>query len=211
MRKFDETQDDCKSRRGEGETALGSTLYDEFKRTSDDQIAKGRWFSINVVLNRPKDINFSIHSLGDSSQLLSEENRNEWSLAGGIDGFLVFECDGYISHPEPFVAKTANILINPLGSIDRFKLNKKGSIGNGWYDGQTFLIRLYLELKLTQQLLSLIQQPNLYEQSLSGLGQIQRDATGHDPSGCNIRFDLFNLKYLERNDWTSYDICRIYI
>jgi hypothetical protein len=192
---------------------LGSALYDEFKRTSDDQITKGRWFSISAVLSLPTDICFNIHSFGDDSQLLSEESRKEWSLAGGTDGFIGFECDGYISHPEPFVAKTANLLINPLGSLDRFKLNEKGSIGNGWYDGQIFLFRLYLELKLTQQLLSLIQQqPNLFGQSSSGLlGQIQRDATGHDPSGCNIRFDLFNLKYQEINDSTFYDIYRIYI
>ena len=163
------------------------------------------------VFSLPENVGFNIHSFGDDGQALSAEDHERWSLVGGIDSFLSYECNGYISHPNPFVAKTASLMVNPLGSLDRFNLQQRGSIGHGWYDGRDFLIRLYLDLTLAQQLLSVIRQSEFQMQSQTDLlNQIQRDTTSYDPSGLNIRFDLFDLKHQERSAWTSYDICRIY-
>jgi hypothetical protein len=192
--------------------SLGSSLYLEFKRSANDDITKGRWFSINSVFSTPVNFTFNIHSFGDDIASLSVQDRNTWNLAGGMDGYINYECEGYVTHPDQFVAKNASLSVNPLGSLDRFDLREKGSIGNGCYDGLNFLIRLFLDLGLSQQLLTLLQQPEYQIKSEPDLlGQVQRDATGFDPSGLNVRFDLFNFKYQETNDWTLYDICQIYI
>jgi len=192
--------------------ALGSALYSEFMRTTNDPISKGRWYNIMTVCSSPRNIGFRVHSFGDERDHLTDEARNTWSLTNEVDSFVEFESDGYVSYPEAFVAKSVSLLINPLGSLDRFKLREKGSIGEGWYDGNNFLIRLYLDFLHTQQLLTVMQQPNSTDQSkVDILDELQRDVTGYDPSGINIRFDLFDLKYQERTGCTSYDICRIYI
>ena len=191
---------------------MGSTLYNEFLRTAGDAITKGRWYNISAACSSPRNVGFRLHSFGDSREDLSREDLETWDLTNGIDGFMEFECDGYVSYPDTFVAKPVNLLVNPVGSLDRFKLREKGSFGGGWYDGKTFLIRLYLDLHHTRQLLAIMQQPTFQSQnSVDVLGELQRDVTGYDPSAVNIRFDLFNLHYQERPRWTSYDVCRIYV
>jgi hypothetical protein len=181
-------------------------------RTANDPITKGRYYNIMTVCSLPKNIGFRVHSFGDERDHLSDEARTKWSITNEVDGFVELESDGYVSYPAAFVAKGVTLLINPLGSLDRFKLREKGSIGEGWYDGNSFLIRLYLDFLHAQHLLTIMQRPNSKDQSkVDALSEFQRDVTGYDPSGVNIRFDLFDLKYQERTGSTSYDICRIYI
>ena len=191
---------------------MGSSLYSEFLRTADDSITNGRWYNVSAACGAPINVGFRIHSFGDNQDTISQEDRQSWAQAGGVDSFLEFESNGYISHPDPFAAKAVNLLVNPLGSLDRFKLREKGSLGDGWYDGKTFLIRIYLDFPQTQQFLEILKNPDFQHQTeVDPLGELQRDVTGYDPAAVNIRFDLFNLKYQERPGWTSYEICRIYI
>jgi len=191
---------------------MGAELYAEFVRNADDDITKGRWYSISAACGAPTNVGYRLHGFGDDIERLSEEDRQLWGRAGGIDSFLEFETHGYVSHPDPFAAKAVQLLINPLGSLDRFKFVDSGSLGEGWYDGTTFLIRLYLGFSQTQQLLSIMKAPEFQHQNeVDVLGEFQRDVTGYDPAAVNIRFDLFKVKYQERPKWTSYEICRIYV
>lgn len=190
---------------------MGSRLYTEFMRTADDSITNGRWYSIHAAFGLPTNLGYRLHSFGDRDKL-SDEEKQVWARAAGIDGFLEYEALGYISHPEPFAAKSATVLVNSLGSLDRFKFADRGSLGDGWYDGSTFLLRLHLDFLQAQQLLSIMKSPEFQVQNeVDMLRDVARDATGYDPCGINIRFDLFNIKYQERHMWTSYEICRIYI
>ena len=184
-------------------------FYHEFVRSKDDTITKGKYYSINIACARPRNIGFRLHTFGDDpDEKLTHDQRELWEQAGGVDSFLEFEADGYITHPAAFEAKRASLLVNPLGSLDRFKFAHRGSLGDGWYDGQTFLLRIYADLPTAQQLLSTMQSPPPADPDL--LETFTRDVTGFDPSAANIRFDLFKVVWQERPQWTSYEICRIY-
>lgn len=188
-------------------------FYEEFVRSKDDKITNGKYYSLSTACMRPKNTGYQMISFGDDPAVnLANDQKPLWEAAGGVDSFLEFESDGYVTHPESFAAKAVSLVVNPLGSLDRFKFAEKGSLGDGWYNGRTFLLRIYMDLLNAQQLLALLQSPtSINEAEVGLLENFQRDVTGFDAAHTNIRFHLFNVVWQARPQWTSYEICRIYV
>ena len=83
-----------------------------------------------------------MHGSGVKDADPADEQALIWKRGNGVDAFIEFDCGGYISHPAAFEAKPVRPLVNALGSLDRFALADRGAIGDGWYDGNEFLLRL---------------------------------------------------------------------
>lgn len=138
---------------------------------------------------------YNIHSFGDRA--LGPDEKSLWARAGGVDAYFEFKTYGIIEHPDVFKNYKCEVMLNSLGSIERFALNERGAIGAGLLEKDTFLLHIYLGLDATQGLLDQM--------------KIARDIEEHHRP-FSIRFDLFNIGKREKQDFTSYyySICRAY-
>jgi hypothetical protein len=84
-------------------------------------------------------------------------------------------------------------MLNPLSSTERYGLNQKGTIGDGWLKKDNFLLRISLFLDTTRGLFEQMKRQKDIEE--------QKDRF-------RIRFDLVGLA--RRKEMVSYSICRAY-
>lgn len=210
----------------------GQSLH-RFALAERHQNSAHRFTSIYACLQPPSEVNFNVHSFGDERDGMDARATETWNRLSGIDAFLEWQMAGYVSYPECFGGTRATLLINPLGSSDRFQNSERGIVGDGFSDPD-FVFRLYLPLDVTQALLRHVravgdgmapteadmlpkarnrQSQNDWQDAEHGrnlLRALENEITGHNPDFFNIRFDLINIAYYDRPRWTGFDVCRIY-
>jgi hypothetical protein len=198
-----------------------------------DKAPASAFISIYACLQRPLAVKFNIHSFGDERDTIDTANQYLWGKVGGQDAYLEWEMVGYVSHPDIFSQEKATLLINPLGSSDRFANLEKGIIGVGFSDPK-FVFRLYMPLDVSEAFLRHVNavgrgtEPSapaidllMKQQESPGgwqgeehrrnlLDVFGNEVTGHNPDLFNVRFDLINVRYIDRARWTAFEICRIY-
>jgi hypothetical protein len=204
--------------------------YSSAQREKDPE---SKFISIYACLQRPLEVKFNIHSFGDEQDNIDASDKQRWEKLGSQDTFFEWEMVGYVSHPDIFAHNKATLLVNPLGSFDRFTCLNKGVIGNG-YSNPEFVFRLYISLDVSEALLRHVNavdrgtepsasaadlflkrqnSPNGWkgeEHRRNLLDVLGGEVTGRNSDLFNVRFDIINAHYYDRPQWTAFDICRIY-
>jgi len=155
------------------------------------EIPTCKYVNLSCEVDYPA-ISYNIHSFGDERGERSLQTL-QWDKAAGVDAFFSFDTSGIVEYPKEFEHTKCQFLLNALGSLDRFSLLENGSIGDGWFERDTFLLRLYLSPDVTR---------GLMEQMKSA-----RNFDDHRKK-FSIRFDLFDVA--RRDQRVSYSICRVY-
>src|SRR4029079_16799937 len=118
------------------------------------------------------------------------DQKMQWEKTEGVDAFFEFETYGIVEHPANLKHCKCKLMLNPLSSTERYGLNEKGAIGDGWFEKDSFLLRLTSSLDATR---------GLFEQMK------RKKETEEQKDRFRIRFDLVGLA--RRKEIVSYSIC----
>jgi hypothetical protein len=190
---------------------------------------------IGTHLQPPLEVSFNIHSFGDDRKNIAPNELDKWIKNDGIDAFIEYNLTGYIVSAELLADKKCDVAVNSLGSLDWIENRTKGIIGEGWFEADRFHMGIWLPHYAADAFLNHLTTPSRRytpqktatemllkwqktrdswqgdENRVDLLNLFERPMTGSDNAAfINVRFDIFDLRPIDRMNHTAYSICRMY-
>lgn len=177
-----------------------------------------------LTVNKPIRLDYQIGSFLDEKKYIYEEDEKEvfkkkMEKYDGISSTFEFECLGEVQIiDEKF---NCEIKINGLGMIEYIKEGRKGRIGDGWYENEYFLFRLYLPPNSVKDMIDKIiiyDKVFVDENSDDFMGHLLTPMFGDKidggPDKIKIRLDIKvdgEIKTWGSGNKISYEIKRLYL
>lgn len=182
-----------------------------FQKIGDDSITDEKYVNVQVRLERPIALNYTIRGFLDERNTTDGEIfEKRLSIYHGVDANFEFDTWGKVAYPSQFERLRCNFMVNPLAGTEYIEYASKGYVGDGWLENDEFLFRLYLAPEVAR---NLIEKEGLGRKLISSIADYDDEDDNDNGNGwLDIRLDLVNYQYLESHGhkvW--FDIIRTYV
>jgi len=132
---------------------MGQDTYETLKRLSTGRAADEEFVSFDLSLRMPDQINYSISNLERYRNMADPDlYERQMSVLHGLEANFEFELHGQIDYPEELDGIRCHLMVNASGPSEYLEHAGKNKIGDGWFEHNVFLFRLYISPEITNDL-----------------------------------------------------------
>lgn len=129
-------------------------IFQLFKKLGEPSITDQEFVSFNLRLSKPHQLEYSINGFLDEKNDNDEKVfNNKLEILHGVESNFSYTMSGDIEYPDEFESKNCELMVNPLGGSDYLESRTMGLIGDGWYEKDKFIFRLYISPQMSKDII----------------------------------------------------------
>jgi len=189
---------------------LFDKLLEEQTKDGDDG-----FISAYLKLPKPYSLGYQVDAFLDEEKYADSDKKKfafkkKMELYDGVSSTFYFDTSGEASihidvNKEAEIFR-AEVMVNNLGMVEYIHEGREGSIGDGWYESERFLFRLYLPPSTVRDI---IEKTIRYDKKFTSKNEDELD---ENQITMRLDFVIHNeIRNWGRGEKISYEIKRLYI
>ena len=160
---------------------------------------------LSLRLCKPQKLEYIIRSFLDEKLHIDPELfERKIKLLHGVDSNFPFEMYGDIDYPDEFKSKRCELLVDPLAGSDYLEYAGKGYAGDGWYEKEHFVFRLYISPQMARDIIDRRLLAEHVEEDWKMTEAWKKD---DDWVWMRLRLDITNYTYPVKRRESEHKVC----